>query len=126
MKILTILQIIFSLSDIRSLFHRLQLNIILTSSEHAFPDPRIGLNTMDFSKDIFSGEVPPDKMYELTTRWGVGYNLAIALIYIYGGHLYSTFRKLVEFSKGDILILGSQMQADAVMRCLDFVVINDT
>jgi hypothetical protein len=34
---------------------------------------------------IFAGEVPPNKMYELlTTWWGVGHNLAVALIDLYG------------------------------------------
>ena len=61
-------------------------------------------------------------MYELlTTWWGVGHNLAVALIDIYGGHIYDVLRKLLELnSKEDSFIPGSTMQANDVMRCLDF------
>ena len=104
----------------------MQLNIILTSSEHAFPyrlgDPRLGFDIRDLTGFIFDGEVPPNKMYELlTTKWGVGHNLAAALIDYYGGHIYDILGKLEELnSKGDWFIPRSQMQADGVMKCLRF------
>ena len=67
--------------------------MILVSSEHAFPhrlqDPRLGFNLQNFKQYIYAGEVPPKEMYELlTTKWGVASNLALALIDIYGGHVY--------------------------------------
>ena len=76
----------------------------------------------DVNKFIFAGEVPPNKMYELlTTRWGVGHNLAVTLIDYYGGHIYDIFSKLKELNKkGDILLPGSQLQADSVLECLAF------
>ena len=77
---------------------------------------------LDLTGFIFAGEVPPNKMYELlTTRWGMGHNLAVALIDYYGGHIYDILRKLLESnSKEDSLIPGSTMQADGVIRCLKF------
>jgi hypothetical protein len=76
----------------------------------------------DLTGFIFPGEVPPDKMYELlTTRWGVGHNLAVALIDLYGGHMYDLLTKLEELNRiGDSFIPGSTMQAIDVVRCLDF------
>ena len=61
---------------------------------------------LDLTGFIFAGEVPPYKMYELlTTRWGVGHNLAVALIDHYGGHIYSTLLKLEELNSiGDHFI----------------------
>ena len=77
---------------------------------------------LDLTEFIFDGEVPPNKMYELlTTKWGVGRNLAAALIDHYGGHIYDTLLKLEELkSKGDRYYPGSQMQADSVQMRLDF------
>ena len=77
---------------------------------------------LDLTGFIFAGEVPPYRMYELlTTRWGVGHNLAVALIDHYGGHIYKTLLKLEELNSiGDHFIPGSTMQAIGVIECLDF------
>ena len=76
----------------------------------------------DVTDYIFAGEVPPDKMYELlVTKWGVGHNLATALIDHYGGHVYDILLKLEELSsEGENLIPGQQYQADGVLMCLEF------
>jgi hypothetical protein len=77
---------------------------------------------VDLTGFIFAGEVPPNKMYELlTTKWGVGRNLAATLIDYYGGHVYDILLKLEELnSMGERFIPGSQMQAINVQMCLDF------
>jgi hypothetical protein len=77
---------------------------------------------LDLTGFIFAGEVPPGKMYELlTTKWGVGRNLAATLIDYYGGHVYDILLKLEELnSMGDSFLPGSQMQADSVLESLKF------
>jgi hypothetical protein len=77
---------------------------------------------LDITEFILTSEVPPDKMYELlTTKWGVGHNLAVALIDHYGGHIYDTLRNSEELNEiGDHFIPGSTLQAIDVMRCMDF------
>ena len=53
----------------------------------------------DFTEIIFAGEVPPDQMYKLLTdKWGVGENLAFALMNHFGGHIYDTYRAIEELS----------------------------
>ena len=100
--------------------------MVLVSSEHSFPyslgDARLGFNVQDISSYIFAGEVPPNKMYELlTTRWGVGHNLATALIDYYGGHIYDMHLKLIEleFHKDEI-VPEFQGQSTSVQMCLEF------
>ena len=52
---------------------------------------------MDLADYIFAGEVLPDKMYELlVTKWGVGRNLATALIDHHGGNVYDKILKKEE------------------------------
>jgi hypothetical protein len=77
---------------------------------------------LDLTGFIFAGEVPLSKMYELlTTRWGVGHNLAVTLIDYYGGHIYDILLKLEELnSMGDSFEPGIQMHADSVLKCLKF------
>ena len=100
--------------------------MILTPTEHDFPhrlgDKRLGFNTADIAQYIFAGEVPPDKMYELlTTRWGMGHNLAVTLIDHYGGHIYDIYRRLEQLNeKGEDFVTVSQAQTDDVQKCLDF------
>jgi hypothetical protein len=104
----------------------LQLNVILTSSEHSFPyrlcHERLHFNTTDLTELLFAGEIPPDKMYELlTTQWGVRHNLAMALIDLYGGHIYDISTHLNELNnRKGAYIPGSQRQFDDVQNCLDF------
>lgn len=100
--------------------------MILASSEHSFPyrlcHERLHFNTTDLTKLVFAGEIPPDKMYELlSTQWGVRHNLAVALIDLYGGHIYDISIHLNELNehKG-AYIPGSQRQFDDVLNCLKF------
>ena len=103
------------------------MNIILTSTEHTFPDSLrdLGFNPLDITRFIFPGEVTPDKAYELLTqRWGVGPNLAVALIDHYGGNLYNIQQKLNQLnSQGETFFAASQEQADGVLDCLECDVI---
>jgi hypothetical protein len=98
--------------------------VILTSSEHSFPyrlcHERLHFNTTDVTELLFAGEIPPDKMYELlTTQWGVRHNLAVALIDLYGGHIYDISTHLNELNKHKgTYIPGSQRQFDDVLNCL--------
>ena len=71
--------------------------MILVSSEHAFPyrlwDPKVDFNLQNFLKNgyniIYAGEIWPNDMYELlTTKWEIEPNLTLALINLYGGHIY--------------------------------------
>ena len=77
---------------------------------------------VDLTGFIFAGEVPPNKMDELlTTKWGVGRNLAAALIDHYGGHVYDIIFNYEELnSKAVSFVPGSQMQADSVLKSLKF------
>ena len=115
-----------SFADFTPLPRQLQLNVILTSSEHVFPyslvDKKLGFNILNLTGFIFAGEVPPDKVYELLTeRWGVGQNLAATLIDHFGGHLYDIHEKLKELNtKRGVFRAGKQSQADSVRMCLDF------
>lgn len=73
--------------------HALQVNVILVSSEHVFPykllNSKLNFSTDNFSSYIYAGEVPPRDMYELlTVNWGFESNIALALINVYGGHIY--------------------------------------
>ena len=75
---------------------------------------------MDLTEYIFVDEVPPDKLYELlTTRWGLGHNLAVTFIDHYGGHIYDIFQRL-EFlnDKGEYFEAVSQAQTNSVQMCL--------
>jgi len=78
----------------------LQINVILVSSEHVFPfrlaDPKLGFNLEDITEFLFAGEVPPNEMYKLLTQeWKLSENLSLALISLYGGHIYNIYRALM-------------------------------
>ena len=79
---------------------------------------------LDLTGFMFAGEVPPDKTFELlTTRWGVGPNLAATLIDYYGGHVYDIYLKLQELSStGGSFGPGIQMNANNVQKCLKYAV----
>ena len=100
------------------------MNVILTSSEHVFPYSLrdLGYNLLDITGFIYAGEVPPDKAFELLTKkWCVGHNLAVALIDHYGGNLYDISEQLIQLKrKGENLDARSQVQANAVLKCLKF------
>ena len=100
--------------------------MILASTDHAFPyrlgDQRLQFNTLDITSFIFAGEVPPSKMYELlTTRWGMGRNLAVTLIDHYGGHISDIFCLLKELAKKKKSFKAISVdQIGSVQRCLKF------
>ena len=100
--------------------------MILVSSDHAFPyrlqDPRLSFNILDFNKIIYAGEVPPGDMYKLlTTRWGVKHNLAVALIDLYGGHVYDVYEVLKQlyFEKESAYLLDARL-SNNVRNCLNW------
>ena len=100
--------------------------MILSSCTHALPyllgNIRYEFNAPDITQHIIPGEVPPDKMYELlTTRWGMGHNLAVTLIDQYGGNIYDISIQLQFWNdKGEYFFGRCQQQTDAVQRCLKF------
>jgi hypothetical protein len=59
-------------------------------------DHRLGFNLDDINKFLFAGEVPPNEMYRLLTEeWKLSETLSLALISLYGGHIYSIYRALM-------------------------------
>jgi hypothetical protein len=84
-------------------FPSLKINVILCSSEHAFPfrlkNPLLDFNIGDFSSFVVAAEVPPSAMWELLTqKWGIDEELARALLSRYGGHIYDTVNCLNDLS----------------------------
>ncbi len=74
------------------------------SSEHVFPfrlaDPRLGFNLKDINEFLFAGEIPPKEMLKLlTTVWKLTDTLALALVNLYGGHLYDIYLALIRLRK---------------------------
>ena len=89
---------------IKYLLYLLQINVILVSSEHVFPfrlaDPKLGFNLEDITEFLFAGEVPPNEMYKLLTQeWKLSENLSLALISLYGGHIYNIYKALMRLRK---------------------------
>ena len=85
---------------IKYLLYLLQINVILVSSEHVFPfrlaDPKLGFNSDDITKFFFAGEVPPNEMHKLLTQeWKLSENLSLALISLYGGHIWDIYQALM-------------------------------
>lgn len=99
------------------------MNTILTSTDHTFPDSlrNLGLNpAVDIIEFIIAGEGTPDKAFELLTKqWGVGHNLAVALIDHYGDNIYNIEQKLDQLDyMGETFVAASQLQVNSVVRCL--------
>ena len=100
------------------------MSVILALSDYAFYNglrhPNLVFNQDNINGLIFVGEVLPDKMYGLlTTRWGMGHNLAIAFIDHYGGHIYDIYRNLRELAKkGEMYTAISATQTNSVRMCL--------
>jgi hypothetical protein len=74
------------------------------STEHVFPfrlaDVRLGFNLKDIKHFLFAGEVPPNEMYKLLTQeWKLSENLALAVINLYGGHIYDIYSALMILRK---------------------------
>ena len=103
-----------------------QLNVILVSSDHAFPfklmNPNLSFNINDFNAFIFAGEVSPKDMYQLlTSKWGVEDSLALALIDHYGGHVWDVYLALKRLlrDKQRFKALDSSL-SDSVIQCLNW------
>ena len=63
-------------------------------------DPRLGFNPEDNNEFLFAGEVSPKEMYKLLTQqWKVSEDLSFALISLYGGHIYNTYKALMRLRK---------------------------
>ena len=98
--------------------------MILVSSEHIFPfrlsEPKLDFNLTNFTEFIYAGEVPPNEMYKLlTTEWGVGDHLALALMDHYGGHIWDTYLALIRLnSKRENFIALNPQLSQGVVRCL--------
>ena len=75
---------------------------------------------MDFTDYIFAGEVPPNEMYRLlTNEWKIEYDFAIALIDVYGGHIWDVYQALrqLERRKEDFIFLDPNL-ITSVQECL--------
>jgi hypothetical protein len=112
-----------------NLLFTLQLNVILASSEHSFPFRLcndLKFNIKNFTEFIFAGEIPPNKMFELfTTQWGMGENMALAMVDFYGGHVWSALNAI---KKRHINIASDLLRANIgqiLYPINNFVVLND-
>ena len=82
------------------------MNVILVSSEHAFPNrlrhPRLSFSSNEINDYIFAGEVPPNSMYELLTyKWKMEPNLALAFIDYYGGNIFDVYKAIYRLSRDE-------------------------
>ena len=78
------------------------VNVILAFSEHAFPlrlrlaDPKLGFNLEDITELLYSGEVAPNEIFKLLTQeWKLSENLSLAIISLYGGHIWDIYQALM-------------------------------
>jgi hypothetical protein len=54
----------------------------------------------DINEFLFAGEIPPNEMFRLLTKeWELTDKLALALISLYGGHLYDIYRALIRLKE---------------------------
>ncbi len=100
------------------------MNVILVSSEHAFPfklvEQKLGFSINNFGKFIFAGEVSPKDMYQLlTSKWGVGDRLAVTLIDHYGGNIWDVYQALIRLpaEREDFYAVDS-LTSSQVIKCL--------
>ena len=57
----------------------------------------------------------------LTTKWGVGDNLAVALVDRYGGHIYNIYLKLIQLKRDREMFKSGSLQPNVDVRsCLKF------
>ena len=69
------------------------------STDYFFPvrlaDPKLGFNLEDINNYIIAGEVPPNEMFKLLTEeWKLSEKLSIALISLYGGHIWDVYQTI--------------------------------
>ena len=101
------------------------MNVILVSSEHAFPyrlrHPDQNFSLDNFNGFIYAGEIPPKDMFQLlTTKWDIEPNVAVALINVYGGHIYDMKEALsrLNVEKETFRQLFDSTLSDNVLECL--------
>jgi hypothetical protein len=89
------------------------------SSEHVFPfrlvNPQLGFNLKDINKFIFAGEVAPSEMFKLLTQeWKLTENLALAIIDLYGGHIWDVYQALLSLrmEKEDFVLFDGDLSAN--------------
>jgi hypothetical protein len=85
--------------------------------------PEQEFNLANFNGYIYAGEVPPKDMYDLlTVKWGIDPNLAVALINVYGGHIYDMKEVLsrLHLEKETFRQLFDSNLSDDVRDCLEW------
>jgi hypothetical protein len=83
--------------------------------------PKLGFNLGDITKFLFAGEVPPNQMYKLLTEeWKLSENLSLALISVYGGHIYNIYKALIRLRevKKDFYIFDANLSSN-IDSCFD-------
>ena len=84
-------------------------------------DPRLSFNLKDITEFIFAGEVPPNEMYKLLTdEWKLSNNLSLALISLYGGHIWDIYQALMRLreSKEDFYPFDANLSGN-IDSCFD-------
>jgi hypothetical protein len=84
-------------------------------------DPNLHFDLADINGYIYTGEVPPLTMYLLlTTKWEVEPNVALALINLYGGHIYDIEEALyrMESDKEEFHQFFDSTLNDNIRKCL--------
>jgi hypothetical protein len=82
-------------------------------------DPRLSFNLKDITEFIFAGEVPPNEMYKLLTdEWKLSNNLSLALISLYGGHIWDIYQALMRLreSKEDFYPFDANLTSN-IAKC---------
>ena len=81
-------------------------------------DPRLGFNLKDINKFLFAGEVPPKEMFKLLTQeWKLSENLSLALISLYGRHIWDVYQALMRLRrmKEDFYLVDANLSANIDM-----------
>ena len=100
--------------------------MILVTNEldfaHRLLDPRLSFDLNNFNEFIHAGEVSPKDMYELlTVQWEIEPEVALALINIYGGHIYDMVQAFSRLPEETYRFYSFyQVFSDGVFKCLDW------
>jgi len=93
------------------------------SSDHVFPfrfaEPQLGFNLKDINKFLFAGEVPPKEMVKLLSQeWKLSEDLSLALISLYGGHIWDVYQALMRLRemKEDFYSFDANLSAN-IAKC---------
>lgn len=105
-----------------------RVNVFLASSEYAEPYRLTALGNRNdhFTRMVLVPEVPPKEMRELLERkWGMGPNLASAIMAVWGGHVWAVCEGISmlletkdEFAAIDNLVAFSAGAKDGASQCL--------